>query len=279
MKTVSKLSLLLFLSLSSPLIGQEENPFRPRIEAPEFLERLRSLAPSLEGVQKKADDPAWPPVGVRVGSGYRKGNAYLGGIEPRSIIKQRGDRFNVEYTSENIPHNIHYYLKANLKATGGLQEGYQTRFLLLLANLYEDPHDIPRREKYSMAADDLDRRVLFCKLDPYYSYTRIETTGSSLPGIEQTYHNVDFLPYVKNPELSDRMQKIFDSSNGRLSRETGPITVDMIRYGCEVGVYVNGLCVLHLPTEPDSTRAVDFNMHTTAIEIDSEEQNMWEITD
>lgn len=195
------------------------------------------------------------------------------------VSRDPGETFNVEYTSDDIPHNIHYHLKADLKATGEKMRGRQTRLLLLLASLYKDPHDIPQIEKYSMASPSLDRRVLYLELNPVYSFTGIETSGSSLPGINQTYHGIAHLPYVNNPDLPDHLQGPFDASNGTWSRETGPITIDMIRYGCEVGIYVNGICVLHLPTDPNSTRKVDFNLHSTAIEIESEEQNMWELID
>ncbi len=188
-----------------------------------------------------------------------------------------GSSFHIEFVSDKMPHNIHFHTTLKLKATG-IDRKWQTKFRIDWAYLYPDGKKLPVNPRFpSTMYWTPARRFLHLSLGKVYSNSVLEVSALSLPGYTLTHETPLFIPFVKYPILPEFLVERFEESKDILAAEPKTMEIDMIRYHNEIGIFIDGICYLHLPTNPHPSKKIDLNMRSQGMNVAVEKQDVWEL--
>ena len=197
-----------------------------------------------------------------------------------------GQYFGLTYNSDvekgggggKIPQNFHYRISLTLFATG-LHPRWGTSFRVGFSNVFEDVNSAPLNTRFAMSGMPLSFRRLFVSLDKSYGVTSAATSANSLPGSLTKRARSFNISFIDDPVLPENFEKSFEANREKYTEIPAPIQIDLIRYNHEVGVFINGQCWLHQPTDPDPDRDLEFRLHSVGLEGYLHEQDIWEILD
>lgn len=195
--------------------------------------------------------------------------------EPFGFSSPPGNYFHVEYVSEDIPQNIHQHLAVKLQANG-IDSGWQTKFSIDWVNLYSAKKPPPKNTRFYRTSP---KTFLRFSTGTNYGETLVETAGNGMPGLILTHENIISIPFVENPILPGSLQEDFVKNKAKRSAEARVMEIDMIRYQSEIGIFVDGICYLHLPTDPKPKINIDLNIISLGMKVEIEEQAIWRLKD
>ncbi|MFK5921095.1 MAG: hypothetical protein QM496_02880 [Verrucomicrobiota bacterium] len=198
--------------------------------------------------------------------------------EKLEIKTAPGSYYHTEYTSENIPQNFHYHIKAKMVATG-LHRRWATRFRVSIADLYSEQEPIPPDLRFPKTSNPFVYQFMNLNIGSNFYNTVVDTVGNSLPGMILNRQEVVSIPFIDRPALPENLQIRFKNEKSKYTKEPQAVDIDLIRYHNEMGIYVNGICFLHLPTDPEPTRKIDFNIHAVGLNMTIEQQQVWALED
>ena len=123
------------------------------------------------------------------------------------------------------------------------------------------------------------------QINSFYSspHTTLKTSGNGLPGffLDKTY--MTKLPFAEGAVFTntDRQESIdyFEKAIKKRTVEAKPMEIDLIRYRDEIGLFIDGICYLHQPTNPDPARNIDLNIQETGSKMAIEKFEIWRLRD
>lgn len=178
-----------------------------------------------------------------------------------------------------IPHDIHYRLVATPFATGH-DKKWSTNFRVGFTNIFaEDSHRPPER-RYEMRGPALSMHSLdVYLLKPFGSMTLLSTNANGFPGIHGRRKDDFVIIYIDDPKLPDAFSDRFEQSRDKLTAAPDPLEFDLIRKGNEIGAFVNGVCVVHLPVDPASKGEIEIAIRSMGMKVYVHEQDLWEFVE
>ena len=196
---------------------------------------------------------------------------------------------HIEFTAEEIPHNIHLHVITKVQSNGILYGRFPADFNITFASLYPETIFGSEKSRFYSRGRNLHFPYPYCFLDlqmgTFYSgkQVTVSTSGNGLPGYYNRYCYSLEIPFVEgaklegadNPGSIENLEKLIAMRTG----EAEPMEIDLIRYKDEIGLYINGICYLHQPTNPEPERNIDLNFRERGAKMSVEELDIWTIKD
>lgn len=100
-----------------------------------------------------------------------------------------------------------------------------------------------------------------------------------MPGIHRALSPVIDIPYVADPDIPETLQERYEKNKNTPGEEPKAIDLDLIRYKNEMGIFVNGICHLHLPCDPESSKDIAVALHMVGLKVMMRKLAIWELTE
>jgi len=185
-----------------------------------------------------------------------------------------GSYFTRTYSPKgDIPHGVHH--RATIKAKAlGFQPPWMTVFRVALIRNLPENEPRPETEPFESGGISFKWRLLQVRI-ARTMMTKVSTSGNSLPGI-RTDRNVPVsVPFVDDPQLPSHLSKVFERMKDRWTGEAQAVTLDLIRLGSEMGIFVDGICFLHLPADPEATDNFEVMLHSVGMKATVDQYDIW----
>jgi len=109
--------------------------------------------------------------------------------------------------------------------------------------------------------------------------TNITTSASTLPGLTAIQSPLFAVPFVASPAMQTAVLDIITARDEKDGKTQSSLTVDLIRLGSEIGLFVDGIPYIHLPTDPDDTGKFMVHLDSFGTEVEISDQELWELKD
>lgn len=240
--------------------GKTKLPDTPLLERA-LKARGQSLNDTLVAYRKGKPDPT-----------DRKINAML------KISSTQGRYYSIEFRGEDLPRSIHYHARLWIQANG-----LSSRFASNMRIGFLDRHDGKRNTeplRFPRAGGvAYYNRHLFVDFTRNVFGTSISTSGNQLPGLHRALSPVVDIPYVTDPAIPEELQERYEKTKKIPGEEPQAIDVDLIRYKNEIGIFVNGICHLHLPCDPKSSKKIAVAIHIVGLKVMMRKLAIWELNE
>ncbi len=200
---------------------------------------------------------------------------------------QPGISDHVEFLSDEIPHNIHLHITMKMQSNGIRYRIMPADFNITFATLYPESVFGSEKSRFKRIGHHFPHPYDFLNLqvNAFYSGTQssISASGNGLPGFYNR-HSYDFgIPFVEGAELlgdvSGRSRENLEKEIKKRTAEAKAMEIDLICYHDEIGLFINGICYFHQPTDPNPERNVDLNIRERGAKLTIEKLDIWELTE
>lgn len=176
-----------------------------------------------------------------------------------------------------IPHDIHYNLFVTPFATGHDQK-FATNFRVGFTYVHPEDEPPSHDPRFDMRGPPLPIHCVDVEIDkPFGNLSLISSNGDRHPGMRKRRMDEFAIAYIDDPKLPEPLGERFEKSRDTWTDIPDPLEFDLIRYGNEVAAFVNSICVLHLPTDPENNDEIEIALRSIGMEVYVHEQDLWEL--
>ena len=210
---------------------------------------------------------------------YKKGKPLKDGPEITEDLKfspRPGHYYYVEHRQKELVKNLHYQAEIEL-AANGLTPRWSTQLRICFLNQYSEDHPAPKTTRFPKSGISYPGRNLYLAMGRSIDGTKITTSGSEMPGIRFAVTDCIEIPFVANPDVHEDIREEFEKTKGNPGENPSPVKVDMIRMGSELGIFVNDICLLHLPADPNTTTPFAIHIHGVGVSAEIRKAKVWKL--
>ncbi len=216
---------------------------------------------------------------------------YRGGKKPKEgeIIEKElqftGDlkklyycNYHAYFEPNEFPHNIHYHAVIKLEAVG--LNGKRSPLVRMgFSHLSTKEFPLDKTSRFARSGIAFYERLLYLGIMRKANGTWISTSASTLPGLNAIHSPIFAVPFVASPLMQTAVLDTITARDEKDGKTLSSLTVDLIRLGSEIGVFIDGIPYIHLPTDPDDTGKFMIHLDSVGTEVEITNQEFWGLKD
>ncbi len=186
--------------------------------------------------------------------------------------------YHAEFKPNKFPHNIHYQATIKLAAVG--LNG--TRFPIVrmgFSRLTSKEFPIDKTSRFPRNGIAFYEQLLYLDIMRKTDGTFISTSASTLPGLTAVQSPIFTVPFIASPAMPAGDLDTVIARDEKDGKTQSSLTIDLIRLGSEIGLFIDGIPYIHIPTNPDDTGKFMIHLDSFGTEVEISDQELWELKD